>query len=631
MRKKFIGVYALMAVLALGTTVTSCVDDKESAAVTEIRNLKLKRLQALADLAEAQATIEKIQAQLAENTYDAELAAKLAEAEARKALAEAQLNESLNSIQNNLLQNYTDAIDNVEDLTKEIAKAKLGKAELEADKSKLEAIANNKIVDEKQNLAKAEAQLAAYEAMEENNIDELKAEKEKLDIQVRENTAAQTVKSNEETEARNAFDTAKAELVRRTATNVSGTQVTPSFVGIDDVINAGDKVLEPTNKVAAAIYALDDVMDDLRFDSGESDDAYVASLPSGDSFLKSETVGEGDASITIYSLVASGEFTATDLIAKEVAKLKETVDGSEETITKAEETLTKAQEALTKAQEAYDKAETKKEEATTAKEAADKAVTDLDEEIADLTQEMADYISDGGQASDQEYKDMEKSKKAKEDLLVVKKADAADAEKAYNSAVADFNKAETTLGDKDSGAFKAFNDAQDGLAKAQSGAVTNQKKYDNLVAAQKKYTDAVAIIKNEADYKAYADRAAKIVETEGAAMETKAEELLDLKIAAAELQGKLSAINGLIGEADGLIDINKEIAQCKEDIETAKAAIATLEMIKGGESGDEAEMLYEDVLAMYDQQIENAEAELAIAEKLAQDYKARLEAAINAE
>lgn len=50
MRKKFIGVYALMAVLALGTTVTSCVDDNESASVTAIRDAKAKQLESLANL-----------------------------------------------------------------------------------------------------------------------------------------------------------------------------------------------------------------------------------------------------------------------------------------------------------------------------------------------------------------------------------------------------------------------------------------------------------------------------------------------------------------------------------------------------------------------------------------------------
>lgn len=63
MRKKFIGVYALMAVLALGTTVTSCVDDNESASVTAIRDAKAKQLESLANLNNEKATAVKIKAE----------------------------------------------------------------------------------------------------------------------------------------------------------------------------------------------------------------------------------------------------------------------------------------------------------------------------------------------------------------------------------------------------------------------------------------------------------------------------------------------------------------------------------------------------------------------------------------
>ena len=61
MRKKFIAVYALMAVLALGsTTLTSCVDDNESASVTAIRDAKAKQLTALANYQDVKAQNEKI-------------------------------------------------------------------------------------------------------------------------------------------------------------------------------------------------------------------------------------------------------------------------------------------------------------------------------------------------------------------------------------------------------------------------------------------------------------------------------------------------------------------------------------------------------------------------------------------
>ena len=64
MKKKFIAVYALIGVLALGsTTLTSCVDDNESASVTAIRDAKAAQLNALATLSTEQANAAKIQAE----------------------------------------------------------------------------------------------------------------------------------------------------------------------------------------------------------------------------------------------------------------------------------------------------------------------------------------------------------------------------------------------------------------------------------------------------------------------------------------------------------------------------------------------------------------------------------------
>ena len=78
MRKKFIAVYALMAVLALGsTTLTSCVDDNESASVTAIRDAKAKQLTALANYQDVKAQNEKIIA-------EAEAAIKNAKAKAKE-------------------------------------------------------------------------------------------------------------------------------------------------------------------------------------------------------------------------------------------------------------------------------------------------------------------------------------------------------------------------------------------------------------------------------------------------------------------------------------------------------------------------------------------------------------------
>ena len=93
MKKKFIAVYALIGVLALGSTaLTSCVDDNESASVTAIRDAKAAQLNAYAAYYNAQAEAEKItsEAQAAINNAEAayqELQNQMQEIELQKAQA----------------------------------------------------------------------------------------------------------------------------------------------------------------------------------------------------------------------------------------------------------------------------------------------------------------------------------------------------------------------------------------------------------------------------------------------------------------------------------------------------------------------------------------------------------------
>ena len=83
MKKKFIAVYALIGVLALGSTaLTSCVDDNESASVTAIRDAKAQQLASIAALNNAQAAAAELAAQ-------AEADLKAAQAAYNQALANA--------------------------------------------------------------------------------------------------------------------------------------------------------------------------------------------------------------------------------------------------------------------------------------------------------------------------------------------------------------------------------------------------------------------------------------------------------------------------------------------------------------------------------------------------------------
>lgn len=268
MRKKFIAVYALMAVLALGsTTLTSCVDDTESATVTAMRDARLRQLQALADQAESQAKINAITAQIKEATSEAELAAlkaqyekELAFYQQQKAQAEQEMATGLNNHQAALYEDYTNAIDKVNVLAGDIAKESLELIKLKADSSTAAAYAKEQIIKANRNIAYQEALKKNYEALAAVDIEELKAKKAEAEAAKTEKEKALSLADNTRTEANNAFTNAKADIVRRyvyqekinnkTVTKISETKPTH----ISDY-----ETLEPTNEVALAAYTLNDL------------------------------------------------------------------------------------------------------------------------------------------------------------------------------------------------------------------------------------------------------------------------------------------------------------------------------------------------------------------------------------
>lgn len=268
MRKKFIAVYALMAVLALGsTTLTSCVDDTESATVTAIRDAKLRQLQALADQAESQAKISAITAQMKEATSEAELAVlkaqyekELAFYQQQKALAEQEMATGLNNHQAALYEDYTNAIDKVNVLAGDIAKESLELIKLKADSSTAAAYAKEQIIKANREIAYQEALKKNYEALAAVDIEELKAKKAEAEAAKTEKEKALSLADNTQTEANNAFTNAKADIVRRyvyqetinneTVTKISETKPSSS---------TNYETLEPTNEVALAAYTLNDL------------------------------------------------------------------------------------------------------------------------------------------------------------------------------------------------------------------------------------------------------------------------------------------------------------------------------------------------------------------------------------
>lgn len=197
MRKKFIAVYALMAVLALGsTTLTSCVDDNESASVTAIRNAKAEQLKALAALSNAQAEAAKIQAEAEaalknaqaewkkEQTEEAKqkfaIKIEVIKAQAERDIAEAkkqaleyekQIWENADAKIQTMVSDYQSALQDVIDTKEELIEAKIDYAHFEVDSTLAEAKYKEFVIDQNRTIAQNEADIKRLQALAEGGAD----------------------------------------------------------------------------------------------------------------------------------------------------------------------------------------------------------------------------------------------------------------------------------------------------------------------------------------------------------------------------------------------------------------------------------------------------------------------------
>lgn len=318
MRKKFIAVYALMAVLALGsTTLTSCVDDTESATVTAMRDARLRQLQALADQAESQAKISAITAQMKEATSEAELAVlkaqyekELAFYQQQKALAEQEMATGLNNHQAALYEDYTNAIDKVNVLAGDIAKESLELIKLKADSSTAAAYAKEQIIKANRNIAYQEALKKNYEALAAVDFEELKAKEAEADAAKTEKDKALNLANNSKTEAENAFTNAKADIVRRYVYQETINNKTVTKISETEPTHISDyETLEPTNEVALAAYTLNDL--------GKSGD--ITSWNTDIATTKEVKVSEeSETSINQFEILASTLSQVTRLVESKV-------------------------------------------------------------------------------------------------------------------------------------------------------------------------------------------------------------------------------------------------------------------------------------------------------------------------
>ena len=556
MRKKFIAVYALMAVLALGsTTLTSCVDDNESASVTAIRDLKMQQLQALVTYNTASAKMQELRAKMAEATYDADLAVELAQAERDLQDAELAIKNSLNSYQQGIMTNYSNALNKVGELTTEIAQAKSQKAQLEIDTTYAEGIIKENIAAYEKTIKENEAQLEVYQSLADNGYDELVAELKKVEIQVDENSEAVQVNTNKTNEAQKAYETAQGDIARRYVDNSGNISLT----------NPSKNILEPTNAVAQAAYTLIDLYN--AYGNVPTADPQITGFENViDKTEEIELSEESDIAIAIFTLNKNNEIDATKAIADYVEDMKDALGTDKD---KAD------QNGSAYAQKAY---------ADEQLAAAEKALATAEKAFAAADEDDADYA------------DLKADVEREEDNV----------------------RAQTKL----------VNTEADELADA-------IEKYDDAVALQKEYTEALKTFTDATAYKAYTDRVTAIVNTEGKAYDELLAEGLELKIEKAELTAKKTALNALVGSNGSAINIDEEIAKCETTIAEQQKNIADAKLlletitVQGNYNQTTITYVVNELLAILDSQIKNAEAEKAVYEKLAEQYKQQLEASIN--
>lgn len=569
MKKKFIAVSVLICALALGsTTLTSCVDDNESASVTAIRDAKAAQLNALAAEANAQAKVNEALANLRQAEADArnaqtdfekkEYEARLeklqaeyqqyiAEAQKKQAEAEQEMQTNLMDHQQTLYRNYKAAQTEVTDLSNEIAEKSIQVAKLEAGLATAKTIAAQIINDARIDSLEAETEKAAYEAMGENNYEELVKEAKTLEVQRETLNTEVTAKRNEYNAARDAFNKAKW-----------------AFEGGSQNVDGSIAFIEPTLETGKAINDLEEL--GYKYSVLKSEKQYV------------DAEDPSSKSIDVWSIDEAGLLRANATL--------------DENLIAAEKLL-----GTDKDQAAY-------------------IYHDFNDGNGYVAAIWTDTNKDGAYSPDELTP---ATTKWSEYLLWVNVYN--DKKKAWEDAK-DENKDELKI-EMDRAEANML-EKEKTLIKAQEDIIAQIKE---TKAALKKATDAFT----GDTYKAYTDAITSVLAKEGKAYDDAAKAVNTALLKVAEIDGKITAINYLIGANGTVIDINAKIAECETAIAIATEKIQRCEMLilQPGDTTDNstAQTLLDDAKA----ELEDLNEKLAIAQAAEKSWKEQLEASLKGE
>ena len=594
MKKKFIAVYALIGVLALGSTaLTSCVDDNESASVTAIRDAKAQQLAAIAALDNAKATYEEAMAklkdaeaekQLLENDrYAAEIEKLKATYEQEKQKAEQTLITQLQGHQKTLYQNYAAAQGEVVEITGQIVNKELQIASVKADTAELKAIVAEQIHTQEMTIAQETAKKETYQAMGNNSYDELVKQREQLNIEKENLSNEKTAKSNAKNAAELAFDNAKAQ-------KVDGGTVK------SDASSTESTTVETPLKTVKAIETLDELKTD------NSALITVDVVKDGEKIKASEDADYSTYAYTLKVLDAPAVTVVTN-------NLQDNIDAAE---------AAKGEEKDKAATPLYGTSATENDYSAIefASDATAYAKLNYFKEAAEDAQKALEDAQDELKDAQDALEDAEEAEKTTAEEAVT------EAEGKVTEAEAAVRKANENLGFAND---RILADADEEIKEAED--------------LKAEFDAAVALLdENSADYKAYKAAVEALINTEGKAYVAADEEHKAAELAYVTAVGEYNAVVDLVGNGTAtstgtVIDINAKIAECDKNIAEANAKIEKYENLlyddPSGSNSNSYTDSKQEVLAELEAELQDLNDKLVIAEQAEASWKAQLEASLN--
>lgn len=679
MRKKFIAVYALMAVLALGSTaLTSCVDDNESASVTAIRDAKANQLNALAKvseaeasakalIAEADAALKKAKAEYqAEQTeesrakFEAELEALKAEYEARIAKAKKEAKESEQALLDLASERIQKLYKEYSLLLNELNQARTEKieADVQLTQYKSSLITAQTVVTKEtaQKMAQIEEdslQIEAWKTYGGINKADIQLEKEKLvqeqytafaELQAKKDAEA-PLKEKANKEVLNNYDVNK-----EGESNVSAVQALKDYQEYKGDYSLSVDEATISRSVSKKLASWSDF--ESYYDENSHQWSYsikaskmIEVWENGERYIivpvvEEEVAVSEDVDLNVIQYGIRNESVTTAMnqyYAESKSNLEKqlgspasadklatglylTKENNEKALAEAKEALTKAEEEFPKAEKAYKTASDALDTANKDVEAKEGDVTAADKAV-EAAQKALEEAQKGGDADA-----IQDAQDALDDAIDTQK----DAQKALSKSQEAQQKAQEAKQEAESDywsaqndvetASKANNEAEIAVSNINDQIAETKDRIANWDAEKGAWEKVVTELQSEAYGKAISGLSENktVADYIAAKLETKA-----ANKAYKKAQANIGVLDELLASGDvkdpaaEIRQLEVSIAQLYQDIDKLKAT-----------SGQNQ---YEELVAIQEATIQGLESEIEVLEKRAEYAKKRVEEAIKAE